>query len=87
MQQVFVHVRLHSQMCERWSVQTTECMCARVCECMLLCVRVNSTHISGLSDESLLCVEDVFDASDQLKRTAVIRALKDKEHMCRVKAC
>lgn len=45
------------------------------------------THIGSLSDEPLLRVEDVFDASDQLQRTAVIRALKDKEHMCCVKAC
>lgn len=35
------------------------------------------TYICGFSDEPLLCVEDVFDASDQLQRTAVIRALKD----------
>lgn len=44
------------------------------------------THVGGLSDEPLLCVEDMFDAADQLQRTAVIRALKDKEHMCSVKA-
>ena len=49
--------------------------------------RVHPTHIGGLSDEPLLCVEDVFDASDQLQRTAVIRALKDKDRMCCVKAC
>lgn len=47
----------------------------------------NTTHIGGLPDEPLLCVEDVFDASDQLQRTAVIRALEDKEHMCQVRAC
>lgn len=46
-----------------------------------------STHIGGLSDEPLLRVEDVFDASDQLQRTSVIRALKVKEHMCCVKSC
>lgn len=49
--------------------------------------RIDPTYIGGLSDEPLLCVEDVFDASDQLQRTTVIRALKDKEHMCSVKAC
>ncbi|KAF3846001.1 hypothetical protein F7725_003079 [Dissostichus mawsoni] len=32
--------------------------------------RMHPTHIGGLSDEPLLCVEDVFDASDQLQRTA-----------------
>lgn len=48
---------------------------------------MNPTHIGGLSDEPLLGVEDMLDASDQLQRTAVIRALKDKEHMCCVKAC
>lgn len=35
-----------------------------------------STHISRLSDESLLRVQDVFDASHQLQGTAVICALK-----------
>lgn len=47
---------------------------------------VRPTHVGGLSDEPLLRVEDVFDATDQLQRTAVIRALKEKEHMCCVKA-
>lgn len=48
---------------------------------------MHPTYIGGLSDEPLLCVKDVLDASDQLQRTAVIRALKDKEHMCCVRAC
>lgn len=48
---------------------------------------VHPTYICSLSDEPLLCVEDVFDASYQLQRTAVIRALEDKENMCRVKVC
>ena len=52
--------------------------------CVFTCI---STHVGRLPDEPLLRVEDVFDASDQLQRTAVIRALEDKEHMCRVKAC
>jgi len=52
---------------------------------MFYSTRMHPTHIGGLSDEPLLCVEDVFDASDQLQRTAVIRALKDKENMCRVR--
>lgn len=34
------------------------------------------THISSFPDESLLCVENVFDASHQLQRTSVICALK-----------
>lgn len=50
------------------------------------CTDMRPTHVGGLSDEPLLCVEDVFDAADQLQRTAVIRALKHKEHMCSVKA-
>lgn len=44
------------------------------------------THVGGLPDEPLLRVEDVLDASDQLQRTAVIRALEDKESMCPVRA-
>lgn len=48
---------------------------------ILYSTRMHPTHIGGLSDEPLLCVEDVFDASDQLQRTAVIRALKDKENI------
>lgn len=44
------------------------------------------THVGGLPDEPLLRVEDVLDASDQLQRTAVIRALEDKERMCPVRA-
>lgn len=48
---------------------------------------MHPTHIGGLSDEPLLRVEDMLDASDQLQRTVVIRALKDKEHMCSVRAC
>lgn len=63
-----------------------ECLC--VCRCQVAYVfHMHPTHIGCLSDEPLLRVEDVFDASDQLQRTAVIRALEDKEHMCRVKAC
>lgn len=49
------------------------------CRCQLAYVIYSAlmapTYIGGLSDEPLLCVEDVFDASDQLQRTAVIRAL------------
>lgn len=45
------------------------------------------THIGGLSDEPLLGVKDMSDAADQLQGTAVIRALKENEHMCSVKAC
>lgn len=44
------------------------------------------TYICSFSDEPLLCVEDVFDASHQLQRTAVIRALEGKDNMCCVKA-
>lgn len=51
------------------------------------CTNTNPTYVCSLSDEPLLCVKDVFDTSDQLQRTAVIRALKDKEHMSCVKAC
>lgn len=48
---------------------------------------MHPTHIGGLSDEPLLSVKDMSDASDQLQGTAVIRALKENEHMCSVKAC
>lgn len=54
------------------------------CACVCACVCVTDTYIGGLSDQPLLCVEDVLDASDQLQRTAVIRALKDKARMCPV---
>lgn len=52
-----------------------------------LYIHVHPTYICSLSDEPLLCVEDVFDTSDQLQRTAVIRALQDKEHMSCVRPC
>lgn len=52
-------------------MQVTACMCKFV----------HLTYIGSLSDEPLLRVEDVFDASDQLQRTSVIRALKDEENM------
>lgn len=45
-----------------------------------------ATHVGGLSDEPLLGVKDVPDASDQLQGTAVIRALEEKQHMCSVSA-
>lgn len=71
------------------------CILARVSTCRLvhagvmlhLVFSMHPTHIGGLSDEPLLRVEDMLDASDQLQRTVVIRALKDREHMCSVKAC
>lgn len=46
---------------------------------------VDPAYVRGVSDEPLLRVEDVFDASHQLQRTAVIRALEEKETMCCVK--
>lgn len=69
-------------------VYVDRCIQVETCILRILkCKEHHPTHIGGLSDEPLLSVKDVSDASDQLQGTAVIRALKENEHMCSVKAC
>lgn len=83
--QVFASLYPSKDVCAR----TNEQKCAFRCQAAYVfhSAHMHPTYICSLPDEPLLRIKDVFDASDQLQRTAVIRALKDKEHMCCVKAC